>query len=144
MWVPKRANYQYRYGAAQYRYWYPYSNLLVFAFFSMSHESFCYFGQYWQYTSFAVLVLSHLSRVCTGTGIRLMPIPVQACQYQYGHLLGARSSIVILLLTMPVPVQAFWQCPYRYWHPYSNNASTDVELVILPIPVRSYISCPYW
>jgi hypothetical protein len=22
MWVPKRANYQYRYGAAQYRYWY--------------------------------------------------------------------------------------------------------------------------
>ena len=24
MLVPKRANYQYRYGAAQYRYWYPY------------------------------------------------------------------------------------------------------------------------
>ena len=32
MLVPKRANYQYRYGAAQYRYWYPYSNSLVFSF----------------------------------------------------------------------------------------------------------------
>ncbi len=75
----------------------------------------------------AVLVLSQLSRVCTGTGIRLLPIPVQACQYQYGHILGARSSIVFLSLTMPVPVQAFLQCPYRYWHPYSNNANTDME-----------------
>jgi hypothetical protein len=79
----------------------------------------------------AVLVLSQLSRVCTGTGIRLMPIPVQACQYQYDHILGAHSSIVFLLLTMPVPVQAFLQCPYRYWHPYSNNASTDMEHVII-------------
>jgi hypothetical protein len=34
MLVPKRANYQYRYGAAQYRYWYPYSNSLVFTFLS--------------------------------------------------------------------------------------------------------------
>ena len=75
----------------------------------------------------AVLVLSQLSCVCTGTGIRLLPIPVQACQYQYGHILGARSSIIFLLLTMPVLVQAFLQCPYRYWHPYSNNASTDME-----------------
>ena len=79
----------------------------------------------------AVLVLSQLSCVCTGTGIRLMPIPVQACQYQYDHILGAHSSIVFLLLTMPVPVQAFLQCPYRYWHPYSNNASTDMEHVII-------------
>jgi hypothetical protein len=60
-----------------------------------------------------------------------MPIPVQACQYQYDHILGAHSSIVFLLLTMPVPVQAFLQCPYRYWHPYSNNASTDMEHVII-------------
>ena len=79
----------------------------------------------------AVLVLSQLSCVCTGTGIRLMPIPVQACQYQYDHILGAHSSIVFLLLTIPVPVQAFLQCPYRYWHPYSNNASTDMEHVII-------------
>ena len=100
---------------------------------------FCYFGQYWQHTTFAVLVLPFLSRVCTGTGIRLMPIPIQACQYQYGHMRGAHSSIVFLLLTMPVPVQAFLQCPYWYWHPYSNNASTDMEHIILPIPVRSYI-----
>ena len=92
---------------------------------------FCYFGQYWQHTTFAVLVLSFLSRVCTGTGIRLMPIPVQACQYQYGFILGACLSIVLLLLTVPVPVQAFSQCPYRYWHPYSNNASTDMEHVII-------------
>ncbi len=34
MLVPKRANYQYRYGAAQYRYWYPYSNSLVVSFLS--------------------------------------------------------------------------------------------------------------
>jgi hypothetical protein len=39
-----------------------------------------------------------------------MPVPVRS------YMLGAHSSIVILLLTMPVPVQAFWQCPYRYWH----------------------------
>ena len=125
MLVPKCANCQYQYGVAQYQYWYPYSNSLVFTFLSMSRGLFCYFGQYWQHISFAVLVLSQLSRVCTGTGIRLMPIPVQACQYQYGHILGAHSSIVFLLLTMPVPAQAFSQCPYRYWHPYSNNASTD-------------------
>jgi hypothetical protein len=82
-----------------------------FTFFSMSRGLFCYFGQYWQHISFAVLVLSQLSRVCTGTGIRLMPIPilVQACQCQYGHILGARSSIVFLLLTMPVLVEAFLQ-----------------------------------
>ena len=34
MLVPKCANCQYRYGAAHYRYWYPYSNLLVFTFLS--------------------------------------------------------------------------------------------------------------
>ena len=83
-------------------------------FLSTSSGLFCYFGQYWQHISFAVLVLSQLSRVCTGTGIRLMPIPVQACQYQYSHILGARSSIVFLLLTMPVLVQAFLQCLYGY------------------------------
>ena len=39
MLVPKRANYQYRYGAAQYRYWYPYSNSLVFSFLSQFFQS---------------------------------------------------------------------------------------------------------
>jgi hypothetical protein len=124
MLVPKRANYQYRYGAVQYRYLYPYSNSLVFTFFSTSRGLFCYFSQYWQHISFAVLVLSQLSRVCTGTGIRLMPIPVQACQYQHGHILGAHSSIVFFvandaststgIFAMPIPVLAslFQQCQY--------------------------------
>ena len=34
MLVPKCANCQYRYGAAHYRYWYLYSNLLAFNFLS--------------------------------------------------------------------------------------------------------------
>ena len=39
MLVPKRANYQYRYRAAQYRYWYPYSNSLVFSFLTQFFQS---------------------------------------------------------------------------------------------------------
>ena len=39
MLVPKRTNYQYWYGAAQYRYRYPYSNSLVFSFLSQFFQS---------------------------------------------------------------------------------------------------------
>jgi len=70
MLVPKRANCQYRYGAVHYRYWYPYSNLLVFTFLSAFFQSTIEFIS----IGSEYLPLLVMDRANTGTGTWNVPI----------------------------------------------------------------------
>ena len=110
-----------------------------------------------------ILVLSHLSRVCTGTGIRLMPILAQACQYQYGHICLVPVPVLLFIandaststgiMTMPIPVlafvsivpipvMAFYICHYWYWHFLNAYTGTDFLLPTMPIPVQAFLAMP--
>jgi len=78
MLVPKHANYQYRYEAAQYRYWYPYSNSIVFSFLSQFFQSTI------EFTSLPIMVQA-LAKCPSWKWT-----PSRQCQYWYGHLTSAR------------------------------------------------------
>ena len=93
MLVPKRATCQYQYGAAHYRYWYPYSNSLVFTFLS----AFFFFQSTIEFISIGseYLPMLVMKRANTGTGTWQVPI-----------------LEMYAIAAMPILVRALDKCPY--------------------------------
>ena len=93
MLVPKRAKFQCPYGAAHHRYWYPYSNLLVFTFLSAFFQStieFISIGS--EYLPLLLLVMDGAN---TGMGI--------------WHIAILEKNGIV---AMPILVWALGKCPY--------------------------------
>jgi hypothetical protein len=91
MLVPKHAKCQYRYGAAHYRYWYPYLDLLVFTFLSAFFQStieFISIGSEY----LPLLVMDHAN---TGMGTWHVPILEKKA-----------------ITAMPILVRALGKCSY--------------------------------
>ena len=134
MLVPKRANCQYRYGAAHYRYWYPDSNSLVFTFLSTFFQSTIEFisicSEY--------LPLLVMDRANTGRGTWHIPIleknviaamPILARDERH------RSNANTGMGTWQVPIlemNAIAAVPIPVWAPIDAQVNTGIE------------PCPYW